>query len=177
VKLAVSSSKGRRLNLRIARRGAVLGLAPTISGGAYDATATTLVPSKIVHVGEDDFLGFMNRHRDAYKAALEEISCNLSEARRQLRTIGLAARTPERLASLLLEISEGGQVTESGGTRCRLLMTHEEMGEFIGTSRETVTRMLSEFKLRRLLAVNGSTLTIFNRAAFASYGVDGRAEL
>jgi CRP/FNR family transcriptional regulator len=173
VKLTVTSGNGRKLNLRIARRGAILGLAATISGDAYDATATTISPAMIVHIWEDEFIGFMNRHREAYQAALEEISCNLSEARRQLRTLGLGASARERLASLLLDLSEGGKITESGGTRFCLLMTHEEIGEFIGTSRETVTRLLTRFKLRRLLAMNGSILTISNRVAFAKYGVDG----
>jgi CRP/FNR family transcriptional regulator len=173
VKLTVSSSSGRKLSLRIARRGAILGLASTMSGGTYDATATTLCPVRIVHIPRQDFFSFINRHREAYQVALEELSCNLSEARRQLRTIGLFARAPAKLASLLLDMSKGGQVTESGGTRFRLLMTHEEIGECIGSTRETVTRLLGKFKSLRLLAMKGSMLTISNRAAFADYGVDG----
>jgi CRP-like cAMP-binding protein len=39
------------------------------------------------------------------------------------------------------------------------------MGQLIGTSRETVTRTLSEFKKHRVLELNGSTLVIRNKAA------------
>jgi CRP/FNR family transcriptional regulator len=171
VRLTVSSINGRRLRLRLARKGAILGLAATLSDNVYDATARTLVPANIIHILERDFLSFMDRHREAYQAVLEEFSCNLLEARRQLRTIGLAVKTPEKLASLLLDISEGGQVTESGGTKFRLSMTHEEIGEFLGTSRETVTRNLSKLKTLRLLDVKGSVMTIANRAAFANYAL------
>lgn len=48
-------------------------------------------------------------------------------------------------------------------------MTHEEIAEFIGTTRETVTRTLSEFKEKHLVAIQGSTLMIPNRAALEHY--------
>jgi CRP/FNR family transcriptional regulator len=52
-----------------------------------------------------------------------------------------------------------------GSIRLRLALTHEEMAQLIGTSRETVTRTLSEFKKQRVLEVTGSTLLIRNKAA------------
>jgi len=48
-------------------------------------------------------------------------------------------------------------------------MTHEEIGEFIGASRETVTRTLSTFRHRQLVAFNGSMMTIPSRMALATY--------
>jgi CRP/FNR family transcriptional regulator len=50
-----------------------------------------------------------------------------------------------------------------------LSLTHEEIGEFIGASRETVTRTLSVFKNRRLVAQHGCTITIPSRGALESY--------
>jgi CRP/FNR family transcriptional regulator len=86
----------------------------------------------------------------------------------QLRTVGLSTSAPEKLARLLLDWSEGGQTTELG-TRFRFCLTHEQIGEFIGTSRETVTRTMGAFKHRRLLSFQGSMLTISNRSALANY--------
>jgi len=63
-----------------------------------------------------------------------------------------------------------------GGARCRMSMTHEEIGEFIGASRETVTRTLSIFKNRHLVAQHGCTITIPSRLALESYARD-RLEL
>jgi len=48
-------------------------------------------------------------------------------------------------------------------------LTHEEIAELIGSSRETVTRTLSEFKSKRLLSLKGSRLMIWNRAALESF--------
>jgi CRP/FNR family transcriptional regulator len=81
----------------------------------------------------------------------------------------LSASAPEKLARLLLEWSSE---TKDGKpmTQIKMPLTHEEIAEFIGTTRETVTRTLSEFKTRRLVALQGSTLSISNRPALALIG-------
>jgi CRP/FNR family cyclic AMP-dependent transcriptional regulator len=54
--------------------------------------------------------------------------------------------------------------------KIKLPLTHEEIAEFIGTTRETVTRTLTEFKNRQLVTLQGSTLMISNRSALESIG-------
>jgi len=169
VKMSINSSDGRRLSLSIARKGEIMGLASTISGKPYDVTAETLYPAKVAHVGRREFFGFLARHPEANQVVIEDLSRSVARARDQLRTVGLSATAPEKLARLLLDWSEGGQATDCGGSRFRFSMTHEQIGEFIGASRETVTRTLSNFKTRRLVAFQGSMLTIFNRSALANY--------
>lgn len=168
VKLSINSSEGRRLSLSIARKGEILGLASALSGSSYDVTAETLYPAKVAHISRRDFLNFLSRHPEVYQTVTEELSRYVTKACEQLRTVGLSATAPEKLARLLLDWSDSGQTTECG-TRFRFSMTHEEIGEFIGASRETVTRTLSTFKTRRLVAFQGSMLTIPSRTALASY--------
>lgn len=169
VKVSINSSDGRRLSLSIARKGEILGMASALSGSPYDVTAETLYPAKVAHIGRRDFLNFLVRHPEAYQTVIEELSRNFTKACDQLRTVGLAATAPEKLARLLLDWSDNGQTTECGGRRFRFSMTHEEIGEFIGASRETVTRTLSTFKTRRLVAFQGSMMTITNATALANY--------
>jgi CRP/FNR family cyclic AMP-dependent transcriptional regulator len=168
VKLSINSSDGRRLSLRIARKGDILGLASALSGSPYETTAETVYPAKLVPIGRREFIGFMMRHPEAYQVLSEELTREFTMACEQLRTVGLSASAPEKLARLLLDWSENGQTFESG-TKFRFSMTHEEIGEFIGASRETVTRTLSVFKHERLVAFSGSILTIPSKAALASY--------
>jgi CRP/FNR family transcriptional regulator len=47
----------------------------------------------------------------------------------------------------------------------KLTLTHEEIAEIIGTTRETVSRLFSQFKKKQLVQLKGATLTIRNRAA------------
>jgi CRP/FNR family cyclic AMP-dependent transcriptional regulator len=165
VKLSINSSDGRRL---IAKKGAVLGLETVISGQVSEMTAETLYPARIAKISRRDFLAFMMRHPDAYQIVGEELGRQIGMAYAQLRTVALSGSAPEKLARLLLDFGQNGQSTETG-TRFRFSLTHEEIGEFIGTSRETVTRTLSAFKARRLVDFHGSTLTIPNKSALASY--------
>lgn len=169
VKVSLNSSDGRRLSLAIARKGEILGMASALAGSPYDVTAETLFPAKVAHIGRREFLNFLTRHPEAYQAVIEELSRSVTKACDQLRTVGLSATAPEKLARLLLDWSDNGQATECGGRRFRFSMTHEEIGEFIGASRETVTRTLSSFKHRHLVDFKGSMITIPSRSALANY--------
>ena len=168
VRLSINSSEGRRLSFRIATAGEVLGLSSTVSGKAYEMTAETLYPAKVAHVGRQPFLQFLARHPDAYQTVAREMIRTFNVACEQLRMVGLAASAPERLARLLLGWSQSSAKQENAA-RCRLSLTHEEIGEFIGASRETVTRTLSSFKHRRLVSQHGSTLTIPDPGALETY--------
>ena len=108
-------------------------------------TAETLYPAKLYPIGRREFLGFVMRHPEVYQVFSEELTREFTMACEQLRTVGLSSSAPEKLARLLLDWSENGQAGESG-TKVRFSMTHEEIGEFIGASRETVTRTLSTFQ-------------------------------
>ncbi len=167
VKLSMNSSEGRRLILRIAKPGEVLGLTSILSGTPFEMTAETLHPCKIASIRRQDFLSFLLRHPAAYESVARELSQDLNRACEQLRTVGLASSAPAKLARLLLGWSAGAQQTGQG-TRLKLSLTHEEIGECIGASRETVTRTLCDFKHRHLVDQRGSTLMIPNRVALES---------
>jgi CRP/FNR family transcriptional regulator len=168
VKLSMNSSDGKRLILRIAKAGEVLEMASAVTGAQAEMTAETLYPSRIAIVERSEFLGFLGRHPGAYQTLTVELSRHLNRIYEQLRTVGLSSSAPEKLARLLLDWGENGQKTEAG-LRFHFPLTHEEIGEFIGTSRETVTRTLTTFKQRRLVACNGATLTIPNRMALETF--------
>jgi CRP/FNR family transcriptional regulator, cyclic AMP receptor protein len=168
VKLTISSSEGKTLILRIARPGEILGLMAALSGRPYEVTAETLHPCQIAFVRRDEFLRFVAQHPEASQGIVKQLSSNYHGACEQLRTVGLSASAPEKLAKLLLDWSAGAEET-SLGTRITLPLTHEEIAEFIGSTRETVTRTLSDFRSRHLVSFKGSTLLISNRAALENF--------
>lgn len=168
VKLSINSRDGRRLSLRIARAGDILGLASALSGSPYDATAEAIHPAKLVPIGKRQLLAFLVEHPEAYQVVTQELTREFAMACEQLRTVALCSSAPEKLARLLLDWSDNGSPVESG-MKFRFAFTHEEIGEFIGASRETVTRTLSVFKSQKLVCFQGSTLTIRSKAALADY--------
>jgi CRP/FNR family transcriptional regulator len=81
-----------------------------------------------------------------------------------VRSVGLSHSISERLAKFLLESSAEGKVAD-GVVRTKLSLTHEDIAQLVGTSRETITRTLAEFRKMEIVELNGSTLIIRNKAA------------
>jgi CRP/FNR family transcriptional regulator len=81
-----------------------------------------------------------------------------------VRSIGLSHSVSERFARFLLETAADGEIS-NGKVRVRLAMTHEEISQLLGTSRETITRLLSEFRKNAMAELKGTTLIIHNRPA------------
>lgn len=98
--------------------------------------------------------------------AAEQLSEKYASAQREIRTFGLAQTTSEKLAKLLLGWSVNGEETAQG-TRLQVLLTHEEIGQMIGTTRETVTRLLSEFKRKKLISVKGANVFLLAKQQMA----------
>jgi CRP/FNR family transcriptional regulator, cyclic AMP receptor protein len=168
VKLSISSSEGKILIMRVAKAGEILGLMAGMSGGPYEVTAETIRPCQVAFIRREDFQRFVAKYPGASQGVARQMTMQYQAACEQLHTLGLSASAQEKLARLLLTWSAGMQETKEG-TRIKMPLTHEEIAEFIGTTRETVTRTLSEFKILHLVTIQGATVMIPNRAALESY--------
>jgi CRP/FNR family cyclic AMP-dependent transcriptional regulator len=168
VKLSINSTGGRRLILGMAMNGDFAGLASVLCNKPQETTVETVYTSKIAVLAANDLRNFLLRHPDAYAVVSEELGRELTKACEQLRTVVLSSSAPQKLARLFLDWSKSGQVTETGA-RFRFVLTHEELGECIGASRETVTRVMTTFKSKNLVMLNGSVLTIPNTRALEHY--------
>jgi len=159
VKLSNSSADGKTLILRVPEKGELLGLAATVSGQPYQASAEVLEPAQANFIASSDFLEFLKAHGEAAFRVAQQLSENYHMAISEMRTIGLSHSAAEKFARFLLEqIAEVEK--EDGEVRVTLTLTHEEIAQMIGSSRETVTRLFSDFKKKQLLQVKGSTVLI-----------------
>ena len=89
-KLSVCSEDGKRLLLRIAGPGEVLGLSAALSGHPYELTAETLDPCQVVFVRRKDLLRFLRDHREACLQVVHLLSGDLHTAYERVRSIGLS---------------------------------------------------------------------------------------
>jgi CRP/FNR family transcriptional regulator len=168
VNLRISSYAGKRFILGIAGPGEILGLASAISGTPYRIEAEARRLCSLAVLKRQDFLDFLMRHPTACQNVTRELSRQHTRTCERLRIVGLTSSATARLAQLLLGWCTEGRET-GGGTEIRFLLSHGEIGECIGASRETVTRTLTDFKQRNLVEVNGSILTVPNQDALAVY--------
>jgi CRP/FNR family transcriptional regulator len=163
-KLTMSSSEGKRLIAKIAEPGEIIGVSASILGQPYEVTAETVEPSQVNFIRRDDFLRFLSTHSDACMNAAQQLSAEHQSAERGIRTLGLSQTTTEKLAKLILDWTETGDETPKG-VRLKVLLTHEEIGQMIGSTRETVTRLLSDFRRKKYIDIKGSTLFVTNAGA------------
>jgi CRP/FNR family cyclic AMP-dependent transcriptional regulator len=166
-KLSTTSQQGKTLIVRIAGAGEVLGLQAVITGGPYELTVETMQPSQLDFVGRDDMLRFLKAHADASLHAIEHLARDCCSAYGVVRSIGLSNSVSQRFARFLFETAADGE-SNNGTVRVRLALTHEEISQLVGTSRETITRPLSEFRRKQMAELKGSTLIIHNRPKLKS---------
>ena len=159
-KLYVNSADGQSLTLRIVEPGEVLCLSSLIADESYPATAETLCPSQVGFLPRLAFLQLMRAHPDVSLRVAKHLSMEVSKAWQQTRMLALAPDTHAKLTQFLFEWAEKhGQITPDG-LRITLHMTHEEVARNIGASRESVSRILSDWKHRGVIRVSGGSMII-----------------
>jgi CRP/FNR family transcriptional regulator len=89
VKLSICSEHGKRLMLRVAGPGEVLGLSATMSGKPYELTAEAMDPVQIAFIKRKDLLKFLREHREACLQVVHLLSQDLHTAFDRVRTVGL----------------------------------------------------------------------------------------
>src|SRR5579863_10573190 len=163
VKLSTSSVDGRTLIVRIAEPGEVLGLPATVTGKPYELTAEVIESAQANFISRADFLDFLREHGEVSLRVAQQLGETYHAAVAEMRSIGLSHSAGEKLARFILdwcaEHDKG-----NGEIRVKLTLTHEEIAQMIGASRETVTRLFADFKKKQLLEVKGSTVVIRNKS-------------
>jgi len=164
VKLSICGSDGRTLILRMVEPGCPLGVSAAVSGRQYEATAETQEPSEVSFLRQSDLLRLMRLHGEIALWVTQHISQDYAITCREIRDLILSDSASEKLARLMVGWLD--QNTESmNPTQVKMALTHEEIGQMIGTSRETVSRLFAGFKKQRLIQQNGCTLVIPSRVA------------
>lgn len=163
MKLSTSSAYGKTLILRIAEPGEVLGLPANVTGTCYELSAEAIEPVQSKFIARNDFLAFLKDNGEAALRVAQQMGETYQTAIAEMRTIGLSHSAGEKLAGFLLKWAATFPAG-NGQLRAKLTLTHEEIGQMIGSSRETVTRLLASFRRNQLLQITGATLIIKDKS-------------
>ena len=163
-KLSTSSREGKTIITKISDSGDVLGLNAAVSNRPYEVTAEMMEPGQANFIPRDSLLHLMKDFPEVSVRIAQQLSRNYYTAYEEIRTLGLSVSPSEKLAKLLLSWSSKC-AQDDGSAQVRLTLTHEEVAEIIGTTRETVSRLFSEFKKKQLMQMKGATLVIRSRFA------------
>jgi CRP/FNR family transcriptional regulator, cyclic AMP receptor protein len=170
VNLSTTSREGKILILKTAEAGEALGLSSAISGLGYETTAETATPCQLNFVDRKHLLELIATHSEVGLHTAQSLSRDFHSAYRDIHDLVLSRSSAGKLARLLLSQARVNDV-EGVQTRISSSMTHEEMAQRIGASRETVTRLLSDLKRKQLIRLEGTKLIIRDRSALEALAV------
>lgn len=150
VKLVTASAEGKVLLLRFAGAGETLGIAEALLGTRYECTAIAAKPSVLGVIPSETFLRFVRSYPETRVRLTQALSEQYKTAQEETRFLAFGETSAARLARLLLNWS--AQRGEAGrGARIPSRLTHMELAESIGSTRETVTRILGDLKHRGIV--------------------------
>jgi CRP/FNR family transcriptional regulator len=164
-KVSIASAEGKTLVVRVAKAGDLLGMNATLSGNAYGATVETLEPCRIDFIAREDILELLDRDKFACLDLAHALSHKLRDVMEHTRLLFLSHSASEKLARLLVRWCDDYGTHTADGIRIESSLTHEEMAQMICTSRETVTRVLSEFRRKGIVQLVDNAIFIRNREA------------
>jgi CRP/FNR family transcriptional regulator len=167
-KVSISSADGKKLIMRIARAGDVLGLYAGLTGRAFEATAEMVEGGRVDFISRTDLLNLMAQQQLLNADLVEMFSRQFSEFVDNTRMLLLSESALEKLARLIVRWSRDFGERTSEGIRVKLLLTQEEIAQIIGASRETVTRLFSTLKRDQIIRVKRDSMWIRDSEALAS---------
>lgn len=163
LKLYVPAANGKEVILALAGAGDLVGETALVEGGVRQSSAEALEPSTVLSLCRAEFEALMQQ-RPAFACAVARLLAGrLLLQQTQLQRL-IAQPVASRLAALLQdELRHAGS-----GCELRLTLTHQEVAQRIGTSRETVTALLSRFVTLGMLSHRGRQITIHDPGQLAA---------
>lgn len=160
LEFSILSASGRKLSLDLMGPGAVFGEITLFDPGPRTATVTALVPSRLLRVSHADVLSNIRDNPDLADDLIRLAGQRMRWMGRLLNEqVFLPLST--RLARRLLHLCTAAGVEEGG----ELTLSQTELAEFVGTTRETVSKTLSAWRKSGAIEVGRGALTIRDRAA------------
>ena len=164
VKVSKLSADGKEQIIRLAREGDVLAYRSLMSGDTCTTTATALTDCVVCLVPRPDFFSLLEQNPQFSHSLLRLMAQNLGEAEeRLLHTAYKPVR--ERLAEALLllhQVFEPAPAAEPAPRKVAfsIPVSREDLAALTGTTKETASRLLSDFRHEGMVTTQGSRITI-----------------
>ena len=171
VKLSVEHSAGRALTVAIAEAGDMIGIAACFAGKAHETTAEALEPCEAVYITHGEFLSRTQKDKEFALETIRQLSAGNLDICQKLASLSGADPVIVRLARLF-----AGWAPQRNGHKSLCLkngFTHQQMAEMIGTTRETITRSLTEMRNSEVATLRNGELLIHDHERLLLLAANG----
>jgi CRP/FNR family transcriptional regulator, cyclic AMP receptor protein len=166
VRIGVPSRDGREAVFNLVKQGEVFGEIALLDGRPRTATATAMTDCELTVIDRGNFVSLLENQPEIALKLIGVLCTRLRHTSEQVEDI-LFGDLSERLAKLLLRLTRRVEF-EVSGSNGRILMTQREIGQMIGSSRESTNKQLREWKERNWIRIERGSITVLAPEALAA---------
>lgn len=152
VRLYKLSPEGRALTLYVIEPGAIFGELSIFEQWQHDSFAEAMTDCVVAVLGRAQMRRLMTEHPGVALRLMDVMSARLRSLERKLADIAFHS-VPQRLATILLNLADCRPAPPGDAPPAVVRYTHQQLAEMIGSYRETVTKVIGEFREARLIRV------------------------
>lgn len=160
VKCVKSTSDGKECTLKMLMPGDLFCCdAAAFDQGLHPGTAHPIGDVRVLRMNKQAYFDMLRQSPDAAMEVIKYLGHRLNEAQEKAKVLALD-RADQRLATLLIDLAARSGQPEGSGIRLAVRMTRQDMANMVGTTTETVIRIMGRFKKSRLVSGTANNLVI-----------------
>jgi CRP-like cAMP-binding protein len=162
VKISKVTRDGKELTLAYRGPGEIFGELVLVDGGPREEMAEAMENALITELERGEFEKIVQREGIIGYRLTKIVSQRRREVENKIEQL-IFKDVNAKLAELLLRLASEYGIEDSRGTLVALKITHQEMANLIGSTRETVSLTLSQFKRKGLIQTDGRKVILADR--------------
>lgn len=165
VKVTTYSESGKEVIFSILNAGDFFGEMSLLDGKPRSATVVSMEDAQIQLIRRTEFYRLLENHPRIALRLLEELASRLRKADERIESLAILDVTG-RIAGILLQFAEDRGIINNSEVIIKSRPTHQELANMVGTTRETVTRVLKQLEDKSYIMMAGKDVTILNVEQF-----------
>lgn len=153
VKVSRLLPSGKEMILAFHEPGEYFGEMSLIDGGTTPATVTAVTPATILYMTRQEFMEMVENYKELNRALLKMLCTRCREAWGQIEVLTFN-NADARIRTALYNLCQKKGVKTDKGTMIGMHLTHKELADMTGISRETATRVLSHLQSENIVSVD-----------------------
>jgi len=161
-KVFKSGINGRDKTLNLLGKGEFFGMTALFSDGVRTNSVQALTEGILMSIERDRYKELISDFPDVALKTIGILSSQLQHANQEIKDLTFKT-IEDRLKNTLLELGDKFGTKEENYIRIEQKFTHKELADIVGTTRETVTKLLSSLQDEDLIEIDNRTIFLNQR--------------
>jgi CRP/FNR family transcriptional regulator, cyclic AMP receptor protein len=164
VKICSISIGGKEIVLNIINPGEIVGEIAMLDGGERSGDAVAMTDCEVMVINRRDFMPYLEKHADICLLLIQILCARLRHTSEQVEDL-LFRHLESRIAKALLRLSRQSEHARVDGRVLELHLSQSELGNIVGSSRESVNKQLQAWYRAGYIDLSKGTIMVRDPAA------------